>query len=309
MAERKSTSTRLPFSRWPLSLLSHGVWAPNATVKLSPLARVRERGEIDSTAKSAIRALDIVELLARAGKPLRAVEISNALALSRSSAHQLLKSMMDSAYLIFDPISKRYHPSLRAANIGGSLAASYYGLGAIDRLVDAIHQELETPLTISASQGSFMQILDVFEPGRDASGLTHDAHDLRQDSIGLRVPIFGSCTGAAWLSAQSDEVVLAIVRLCRRALGRQASDAEQILEIVRRVREQGYAFGGVSADDARRSIAVPFPPSRDGIILVMAVSAPTHEIGEKRDEFVAILKENIARYLIADDCRSGDVEP
>ena len=44
-----------------------------------------------------------------------------------------------------------------------------------------------------------MQIIDVFEPGRNASKVTMTRPDLRAESIGLRVPIFGSCTGAAWL--------------------------------------------------------------------------------------------------------------
>ena len=235
-------------------------------------------------AKSAIRALDILELLARTGKPLRAVEIASALALSPSSTHQLLKTMMDSAYLIFDPVSKRYH-RIVARREHRWIACRLLLWARRDRPPRRCQSigSSQAPLTISASQGSFMQILDVFEPGRNASSVIHDAPDLRPESIGLRVPIFGSCTGAAWLSAQSDETVLAIARLCRRALGQQASATSQILEIVRRVREQGYAFGGVSADDARRSIAVPFPPSRDGVVLVMAISAPTDEIRERRD--------------------------
>ncbi len=299
MRERKSTTARVPFNRWPSSLPSHDVWTPNATVNLSPLARVRERGQMGYLAKSAVRALDIVELLARTRQPLRAIEIASALSLSPSSTHQLLKTMVDSAYLIFDPVLKLYHPSLRAANISASLADNYFACGSLGRLVEAVQQKLHAPVTISGSQGSFMQILEVFEWGRDTSSIAPGIQDLRDESIGLRVPIFGSCTGAAWLAAQSDETVLAIARLCRRTLGEQASATDRILDLVRRVRLQGYAFGGVSADDARRSIAVALPASRGGITLVIAVSAPTDEIGERRDEIVELLKTSVSTYLTA----------
>lgn len=287
MARGKS---RVPFDRWPLSLPSHDVWSPNETTQLSPFARVRGAGEMGNLAKSAIRSLDIVELLARGGRPLRAIEIASALSLSPSSTHQLLKTMMDSAWLIFDPLSKRYHLSIRAVNIGGSVDAAYFGPGAIERFAADIHRDLGMTPTISASQGSFMQIIDVFEAAPEP--------DLRRSSIGLRVPIFGSSTGAAWLSAQEDETVLAVARLCRRALGGQAADSAHILEIVQRVRAQGHAFGGVSPDDRIRAIALPFPPSRDGVILVMSVSAPTEEISERRDAIVALLKATIARNLV-----------
>lgn len=276
---------------------SHDVWAPNETVKLSPFARVRERGEIGNMAKSAVRALDIVELFARTGRPLRAIEIAGALGLSPSSAHQLLKTMMDSAYLIFDPFTKRYHASMRLANAGGALADTCFGPGAIGRLVEAIHGSLDMTLTISACQGSFLQILDVFEPGYGARPAPHGGREVRQDSIGLRVPIFGSCTGAAWLSAQTDEMVLATARLCRRALGGQADDRTHITELVERIREQGYAFGGLSADDSSRAIALPLPPSRDGQILVISVSGPTEEIQQGREAIAAVLKGHIATHL------------
>jgi DNA-binding IclR family transcriptional regulator len=293
--ERKLPGARLRYDKWPASLLSHDVLTPDTTIKLSPFARVRERGQSETVAKSAMRSLDILELLARVGKPLRAVEIASVLELSPSSTHQVLKTMMDAAYLIFDPASKRYHPSIRATSFGGALAGCKFEPGAMDRLIKALHAELGSPVTISASQGRFMQIIDVFEPPGADSASRPTA--LRQESVGLRVPIFGSCTGAAWLSAQTDEMVLSTAWLCRRALGEKATDSEHILGIVRRVRQQGYGFGGVSPDDLTRAVAVPLPPDRYGTIDVITVSAPAEEMGERRDAIARLLKEQVARHL------------
>jgi DNA-binding IclR family transcriptional regulator len=297
VAQRKTPPVRVPFGQWPLAVPSHDVWAPNETVTLSPFARVRERGEIGNMAKSAVRALDIVELLARAGRPLRAIEIAGALGLSPSSTHQLLKTMMDSAYLVFDPFTKRYHASMRAANAGAALSDACFGPGAIGRLVADVHHALGRTLTVSACQGSFMQILDVFEPHDGPGAAPRGGREMRQESIGLRVPIFGSCTGAAWLSAQTDQAVLATARLCRRALGEQAGDTAHIIELVERIREQGYAFGGLSADDGSRAIALPLPPTRDGQVLVVSVSGAAAEIGEEREAIIAILETAIAAHL------------
>ena len=293
MAQRKAPPARVPFDKWPMSVLSHDVWSPNETVNLSPFARVRERGEIGNVAKSAIRALDIVELLARSDRPLRAIEIAGALDLSPSSAHQLLKSMMDSAWLIFDPLTKRYHASLRAANAGGTLTDRFYGADGFGRLVKEVHATFDTALTVNASQGSFMQILDILEPDPAPGGVSAR----RLESIGLRVPIFGSCTGAAWLSAQSDSIVLATARLCRRALGEQKGDTAQILDLVERIRDQGYAFGGLSADDSSRAIAIALPATRDGLVLVISISGPADRFQREREAIAATLKGLVAEHL------------
>ncbi len=289
MAQGKSDPPYVPFDHWPSSLPSHNIWQPGATVTLSPFARVREPGEIGQTAKSATRALDIVELLAREGRPLRAIEIAAALELSPSSAHQLLKTMADSAWLLFDPFTKRYHGSPRAARLGGL----WFDQAAIARIAGTVHDALGLRLVICAAQGASIQIVDMFDPpaiGRRRAGPG-------RDTLGVRVPIFGTTTGAAWLSAQSDPTVLATARLCRRELGPLADDPDRILDLVRRVREQGHAFGGISADGAIRAVSIPLPPNRDGIVLVASITAAAEVMEERQAEIAGVLREAIHREL------------
>jgi DNA-binding IclR family transcriptional regulator len=291
----KPPAPRLDFNEWPSSLPSHDIWTPGQTVNLSPLAKVRERGQFENVAKSAVRALDVIELLARSRRPLRAVEIAGALQLSASSTHQLLKSMMDAAYLLFDPASKQYRPSLRSGRMGASLGELTFGAHALDALITALQERLEGRFALSAFQGSFMQIVDVFAPEEGGASRTGQ-HELRRASIGLRVPVFGSCTGAAWLSVQSDEDIKAVARRCRRALGHDLEGTDQLLEIARRTRSRGYAFGGVSPDDTTRAIAVPLPRDASGIVYVLAMSAPTEGVEGRRDEIAETMITQILAH-------------
>jgi DNA-binding IclR family transcriptional regulator len=91
--------------------------------------------------------------------------------------------------------------------------------------------------------------------------------------------------------------VLATARLCRRALGEQKGDTAQILDLVQRIREQGYAFGGLSADDSSRAIAIALPATRDGLVLVISISGPADEFQEDREAIAATLKGHVATYL------------
>jgi DNA-binding IclR family transcriptional regulator len=278
--------------------VSHDILVPNTSVSLSPFARIRDRGHICNPAVSAVRALHVIELLTSTKMPMRAVEIAGPMALSPSSANQLLKTMVDAGYLIFDPISKRYYPSPRIAKLGGSLSDTYFGPGFLDGLMRAAHTELEQFVGLSVSQGSFMQIIDCLRtPDSPCYAEFSSVHAAVDAAIGLQIPMFGSCTGAAWLSVQSDETVRACLKLCRRELGEKANDVDAILARVRDVTTRGYAYGGVSANDNVRGLAVPLPPSPHGIVLVLGTIGLPAEMEQRREEIARQLKTLVERHF------------
>jgi DNA-binding IclR family transcriptional regulator len=270
--------------------------APEKTVKLSPFASVRQRGRVYNMAKSAVRALDVIEHLAQAQTPQRAIDITRALALSPSSGHQILKTLMDSGYLIFDGASKQYHLSPRITRLGGALSQGYFGPGAIERLMRAVHEAAGGVVVLAASQGAFMQVLELVQPEEPAQRPPTASPEPKND-VGAQVPYFGTCTGAAWLSSQSDELVLGVMRRSRRDLGRQAREEGRTLESIRRVRRQGYAYGGLMAEDGVWSVAVPLPPAPNGVVLVLAVSAQNQAFEEKAAEIAAMIRSKIALCL------------
>jgi DNA-binding IclR family transcriptional regulator len=118
--------------------------------------------------------------------------------------------------------------------------------------------------------------------------------------IGMRSPMFGSCIGAAWLSSQDPRTIRNAMQLCRRELKSQEHQAGTMFERIRQIKQQGYAFGGLCIDDSVSSLAVPLPPCRDGIVLVIAVSGPSQQMRERRDEIVALLRSTIGRCVRPD---------
>ncbi len=280
--------------------LSHDFWKPEQTVTLSPFAALRDQGECYTGVKSAVRVLDILEHLTTAARPLRAVEIAASLSLSPSSANQLLKTMVDSAYLIFDPVSKRYCPSPRVARLGADVADDYFGSGVLEALMTAVHRAVGKPVTLSTSQGAFMQLFETIKAGPDIYKQTFfRAHR----GVASRVPLFGSSIGGAWLSTQDDKAITAAIRLCRRELGTEANDIDAILERIERIRKQGYSFGGISADDGIRALAVPLPPARNGVVLVIGTSGVKAEMEAHREDIFRIVREKIRHYAVHEPVR------
>ena len=270
---------------------------PEKTLKNSPFARIKEHVSAHNVAKSAVRALDILELLVESGTPLRAIEIARSLAISPSSANQILKTMMNSGYLIFDATTKHYVLSARLIRLSASLNAGYFGADAITRLLHSVQEATGEVVLLTASQSTFMQIIDFCGPAENgtASGKIESAstNGLR----GLQFSVFGSCSGAAWLATQSEEVVLKTIQRCRRELGQRAGYVEGVLASLRRVREQGYSFGGLLVDQDIEALAVALPPGPNNVVLVIVVAADLEVIEQRRTEIFRLITERIDRYL------------
>jgi DNA-binding IclR family transcriptional regulator len=286
-----------------VATFSDDIWGAGEAGPTDPLTVLRAPGGLYNTAKSAVRALYVLEILAAAGKPMRAVEIGARLGLSPSSADQILKTMVDSAHLIFNPITKLYFPSPRIARLGSSVAAHYFGDGALEGFLRAVHAAVGNRVTLSTALGPDMQVLaglPAFRqtsfsrgPGSRASGRAYAP----EPAAGVRVPVFRSSIGAAWLSAQDEKTVLATLRLCRRALGKAADDPAPILAGLERVRARGFAYGRISMDQGSSGLAMPLPATPAGIVLVVGASGPTQEMDVRLDDIVKLISAEIGRWL------------
>jgi DNA-binding IclR family transcriptional regulator len=274
---------------------SYNVLVPGETIVLEPFARFANPGHLCNYSKSAIRALEALELFRNMGRRLKAREIARALEIGPSSADQLLKSLVDAGFLQFDPLTKYYWPSPRTGALARGLDATLGIESGLDRFAAEVRDDLDLNVVIAISQAASMQI--VLRQVRAANATRPTAAKfgrwMQQLPIGTRVPLFGSSSGAAWLSAQPRDVVLWCIAQCRRELGALADNPEQLLATLDRIREQGHAFGGISPHNDFWGIAMPLPPNEHGTIHAIAVSAPHAELERDRTEIVDYLRGKV----------------
>ncbi len=230
--------------------------------------RVQQPGGMRNLSRSATRALDILEYFALVGRPLRAIEIAQALGFSTSSTDQLLKTLVDSAYLMFDGGNKLYYPSPRLVNFGAWLSANYFGGDRICRLLQALHQQTGHIVTLSLRCGGSMQIVDFIEPASHAGAVRR----------GSRVPIIDSIIGTAYLSLHGEREAVGIIEQIVGGAGERltVSKLRQLLERVALARTQGFVSGPAVFDGAPWALAVglPLPESGMKLVLGMASAAP-----------------------------------
>lgn len=246
----------------------------------SAAVRVMRPSDRRSLSRSATRALDVLEYFGEVRRPLRAIEIARTLDMHPSTTDQLLKTMVDSAHLVFDARSKTYLPSPRLIGFSGWMVDSY---GADDRLRDLVRDvQARTGMvvTVTTPNDLFMQILDLAAP------------EGQKTERGLRVSLFGSAIGSAYLSTLDEGEVQRLADRARIDPGQLPS----VLEAVELIRRTGFAHGP-SADDAIWSIAMPLPVQGLRVPTVLGLAGPPEQVHDRLPEFQRVMAEAIARWI------------
>lgn len=240
-------------------------------------SEIRHPGERRNISKSAVRALDVLEYFAHARRPLRATDIAHALDLHPSSADQLLKSMVDSAYLLIDPGGKVYRPSPRLMPFANWLAENYFGGDALSKLVSSVAAKTGEIVTLAAPQGGWLQLVDVATPPA-LTGLVRK---------GSRVSITNSTLGAAFLAAHDDREIERWIDRTPEARHIDAAVRAELRTSVDAARARGFACG---LGDRLFSIALALPRPAAGIQLVLGLAGEPEHMEPRAAEFGAQLR-------------------
>lgn len=233
---------------------------------------IRHPGLRRNISKSAVRALDVLEHFAAVERPLRATDIAHALDLSPSSADQLLKSMVDAAYLLIDPEGKLYRPSPRLLPFANWLSEGFFGGSALSNSVTAIAARTGQIVTLAAPQMGSLQLVDVATPPA-LTGLVRK---------GSRVSITGSALGAAFLSAHEAREIERWIACTPEARHMDEETLAELYASVDAVRQRGYACG---LSDHLFSIALALPKPAAGVQLILGLAGRAEHIEPRVSEF------------------------
>lgn len=240
----------------------------------SPPARRR------SLSRTASRALDILEFVGEVGRPFRAVEIVRQLELHPATVNQLLKTLVASSHLIFDAQRKTYVPSPRLTGFSAWMTRNYGSPEQLHAMLTEVQAATGGDVTLTTGNDLFMQIIDAADE-RSSQGRR-----------GMKVSLFGTAAiGGAYLSQLSD---VQIERLIVRARVPQV-ETPAILAKVSRIRNEGFASGAI-ADGSFYSIAIPLPPDKVPVPLVLGIADVTERIVGSQTEFRGIMHDAVARW-------------
>jgi len=180
------------------------------------------------------KAVEVIKLIVKEHRPLGTTDIARSLALSKSTAFGILKSLEEQGILVKDPFSKKFSTGNAlfelAKRIVRSTDLAVEARPCLARLVEAVDETV----FLGVREGDAVTVVDVVEARKD----------LRISSqIGTRIDITAGVVGKIFLSTMDDGEIVELLSLkgLPRYTDKSIVDAGRYLEEVSRTRAQGYA--------------------------------------------------------------------
>lgn len=236
-------------------------------------ARIRSGAR--DTVKSADRVLDVLELLADAGRLMTHAGIAERTAIPKSSLTHLLRNLLRRGYVTRAPDESRY-------GLGdGAFALARRGQRV--RAVVAVAQPLLEQLTRETGESSALSLLRGSVVERVCS-VNSTRAILYSMHVGVRAPLYAVSTGKvflAWMAPEEREAYLARVKL-EAVTPRTVASVAALRRQLRTVREEGVAYSVGEFTQGIIGVAVPVNDGRGRAVAALGVALPAARFDERQ---------------------------
>jgi DNA-binding IclR family transcriptional regulator len=253
-------------------------------------------------AKSADRALQVLEYLATVPEGTTFSDIARALSLPKSSAHELLSVMTERSFVEFNPNTKTYRLGIRTWELGQAFVAHRDLITEAHPVIQAISANLDETVQLSVLDGFEEVYLDRVD----------SSHPLRvQAIIGARAPAHTTALGKVLLSDRREGDLLSGLRgLKLRAMTENTiTTPDQLILELRWVRTNGFAIDNEEHAIGLRCVAVPIRDHTGAIIAATSVAVPITRANADQltDALLALVRgaSDISRKLGCDAALLG----
>jgi DNA-binding IclR family transcriptional regulator len=246
----------------------------------------------------------VLEQFGRQRRPLRAIELVNALHIAPSSIDQLLKSLTASGYLIFDFASKVYAPSPRLDGFVSWFSGTCFGEVDLAKLLQTMHEATNELATVTVQNDCSMQIVSyVGSPEWD-----------HETMFAKRFPVIGTVSGGARLASCTDREIATLAHRARYIAANKLT-GDEVLAQVNQVRKLGYAAGdtrhyglppeAVKYDSTSWAIAIGMPRAKTGgIPMVLGIGGPQSRLESNERHLVREMQQAMRCVLEGSSARS-----
>lgn len=257
-----------------------------------------------SSVKSALRTLEILELFRRDRRALTVGEIASELGYPQSSTSALVQTLISAGYLFVDGGERRFLPTQRVAELGDWL----HGLNrerTIRRITQALGDKTGQTIVVGVRQDIHVRYTDVL-PGR---------HPMRLEiPVGSRLPLVAAGMGILLLSAMADEDILAVLARMRELRDQHGLAAIQgseiaaswnvdpvipedtaVLHEIQRVRRRGYSMTIDGVTRGAGIIGVLLPRKQTESPVGVGVGGLSSIIAHEKSAIVKLIREECGR--------------
>lgn len=251
------------------------------------------------------RAIDLLETLESAQRPLSLHELSTRVSLAKSTTHRLLSTMRD-ADLIEQTPDGRYALGLRLFELGCSAGSTRDVTTIAKPYMQAISHEMNESVSLALLTRGEVLILSFIES-------TSAFHVVSR--VGAKLPAHCTVQGKIMLA----HMTRAEVKRILREHGMQVFTPntlrtfEELEPELERIREQGYAVDNSEFHVGLSSVAAPIYDASGNVCYSFAIVSMFHRIGSpeflRARDHVLMAARDISRALGYHGPSPGDNQP
>lgn len=246
--------------------------------------------------QSVEKAIQIIEVMAREGTPMRLQDIALRTDLPASTALRMVNTLLVYGYINQDPDTLRYSLSLKFAQIG-SVVASQFSLRQLAHpyLVELSHRCQES-CCLAVEENMELVYTDVVDG-------PHSMLRIMQ-MVGKRAPLHATGIGKLLLLNYSPEQLDEFIRV--RGLPaitpNTACTKTALLKQLEQIRAQGYALDAEEYELGARCVAAPIYDYTGLVVAGVCISGPASRLPESHiEEIIPAVKETAVKisHLLA----------
>jgi DNA-binding IclR family transcriptional regulator len=228
--------------------------------------------------KSLLRAIDILGLLEE-NAALSVTEISDLLALPRSTTYKFLAVMRECRFLDYDQSLEKYKLGMKLFELGTAVQNRI----AIDRIAHPYMEELSNQLGetvgLTVLDGNCALYVEKVEPESNRPMVIL----LRK---GIRFPLHAGAASKILLAHQQDEKIETFLKTQRlvKYTEKTIIDPVKLRKEVKAIRKAGFAFSEEEIDLGVRALAAPIFNYEGKIAAGLVVFGPAQRIDDQKKE-------------------------
>jgi IclR family KDG regulon transcriptional repressor len=225
------------------------------------------------TVKSALRVLQIVELLTQHDSGLTFIELRARMGLPKSSLHGLLRTMRERGHLAFDEAERRYRLGVRYWEAGQAFMRGTDLTRLSKPYLEAASQRLNETVQLAILEGLDNVYIAKVESDQPLRLVSH---------VGSRLPAHATGLGKVLLAYLDEDELQRRLKGAKlaRFTDRTISGKQELIAELAEIRARGSAFDHGEYTPGVFCAAVPVRDHRDAVVAAMSCSVPEVRVSE-----------------------------
>ena len=219
--------------------------------------------------QSALKALDIVEVLAAAGEPMRLQDVASRLAMSASTVLRFLISLQSRGYVRQDPDTLKYSLTYKICAIANQVSENIHLNDLAQPFMKKIANQFQESVCLALEQNMAVFYIGVLQLPNQMLRSTQ--------RVGNQAPMHCTGTGKLMLLNHDDDYIDALIagKGLPSFTAFTITDKERLLADLATIRRQGYALDREECEIGSNCLAVPIRDYTGKIVAAISVTGPT----------------------------------